>query len=72
MVQWMKDGNVIDNDTTEPNNDIYASNTTLSNIDASDAGIYSCKAVVGNSYYNEYIVSSNIVTASFDLSVISE
>ena len=55
MVQWIKDGRVIDNDTMERNNDIYASMLTLSNIIASNAGIYNCIAVVSSN--GGYIVN---------------
>ena len=72
MIQWIKDGRVIDNEPIA--SDIYTSNITLSNVNASNAGVYDCKAVIGNNYHDEYIhvVSSSIVVTSIDISVISE
>ena len=71
MVQWMKDGNIIDNDSVEPNNDMYTSNMTLSNINASNAGIYNCSAVVGSNGTGEYIVNSSEVNVVETITIIS-
>ena len=74
MIQWTKDGNVniIDDDSMEANSDIYmyTSNMTLSNINASYAGIYNCTAVIDSN--NKYIIPSNVVTSSIGLSVTSK
>ena len=70
MIQWTKNGSIINDDSVEPTNNIYVSNMTLSSISASDAGTYNCTAVIGSN--DSYVMSSNIVTASFDLSLTSK
>ena len=69
MVQWIKDGNSIANDTVEPDNGIYTSTMTLSNIDASNAGIYNCQAAIGSNRNN--IIDSNQVNIDEEVSVIA-
>ena len=59
MIQWIKDGSIIDDDSVEPINDMYVFNMILSSISASDAGTYNCTAVVGSN--SEYIVNSTEV-----------
>ena len=59
MVQWIKNGSIIDNDSVELNNNMYVSTMTLSSISASDAGTYNCTVVVGSD--SEYIVNSSEV-----------
>ena len=56
MVQWIKDGNVIDD------NDAYTSFLILSSTNANTTGIYNCTAVVGSN--SEYIVDSDEVSSS--------
>ena len=65
MVQWMKDGN----ECVEPNNDTYTSSMTLTNINASNAGIYNCRAVVGSN--GEYIVNSSEVNVVENITIVS-
>ena len=63
MVQWIKDGDIINDGTVEPNDDIYASILILSNADPSNTGMYNCKAVVGSNTGSVYIMNSNEVNA---------
>ena len=69
MVQWMKDGRVIDDDSVEPNDNVYASDMTLSNINASNAGIYDCTAIVGSKDGSTYIMNSNEISAVGNISI---
>ena len=69
MIQWMKDGSIIDNDIVDPNDGIYISILPRSNINASNRGIYTCTAVIGSN--GEYIVNSSEVNVAEDIIVIS-
>ena len=69
MVQWMKDGSIFYNDIVELSNDIYTSSLIQSHINASDAGIYNCTAVVDSN--SEYIVNSSEVNVVEIITVIS-
>ena len=69
MIQWTKNGSIINDDSVEPTNNIYTSNMTLSNISASDAGTYNCTAVVGSN--GEYVVNSSEVNVAENITVIS-
>ena len=68
MIQWTKNGSIINDDSVEPTNNMYVSNI-LSSISASDAGTYNCTAVVGSN--DEYIVNSNEVNVAENITVIS-
>ena len=70
MIQWTKNGSIINDDSVEPTNNIYVSNMTLSSISASDAGTYNCTAVVGSNG-DEYIVNSSEVNVAENITVIS-
>ena len=67
-IQWIKDGNVIDNDV-DPNDGIYTSILSQSNINTSNRGMYRCTVVIGSN--GEYIVNSSEVNVAENITVIS-